>query len=285
MDLSEMKIYENRRIVLLTKHGKESVIKPILEEETGCDLVTDKRFDTDKLGTFSREVKRRRSQLETARLKIKKGMRRAKADIGIASEGSFGLHPIVPIPWNVELVLLYDKREKMEIVGIHESSDTNYGHKTIRTYDEALCFAEKAGFPEHYMIIRPENSKSRRIIKDINSLDKLREAFDWCKQRSRSGEVFIETDMRAHANPTRMRNIEKATQNLIEKLLNFCPECGAPGFVVKESLQGLPCEMCGLPGDMTLKHIYACRRCNHISEQVYPNGRTASAEYCRYCNP
>ena len=108
-------------MVLLTKHGKESVMKPILESETGCELETDKRFDTDRLGTFSREVKRRKSQLETARLKIKKGMRRAKTDMGIASEGSFGLHPIVPIPWNVELVLLYDKRDRFEIYGVHES--------------------------------------------------------------------------------------------------------------------------------------------------------------------
>jgi len=280
-----LKIYEDREIVLLTKHGKESVIKPILEDETGCKLVSDSRFDTDRLGTFSREVKRRKSQLETARIKIKKGMRRAKTDMGIASEGSFGLHPIVPIPWNIEVVLLYDKRDKFEIYGVHESSDTNFDHKVIRSLEEAFAFAEKAGFPEHYLIIRPENAKSRHIIKDINSFEKLREAFDLCKKRSKSGNVFIETDMRAYANPTRMKNIEKATQNLMEKLLNFCPECGAPGFTVKESVKGLPCEMCGTPGDMTLKHVLECHRCNHRHEELHPNGKAAPAEYCHHCNP
>jgi hypothetical protein len=283
--LNKLKIYEGRKIVLLTKHGKESVIKPILENKTGCELVTDSSFDTDRLGSFSREVKRRKSQLETARLKIKKGMRRAKTDMGIASEGSFGLHPIVPIPWNVELVLLYDKRDRFEIYGVHESSDTNFDHKTIRSMEEAVEFAEKAGFPEHYLIIRPENAKSRHIIKDINSLEKLGEAFDLCKKRSKSGNVFIETDMRAYANPTRMKNIEKATQDLLEKLLIFCPVCGAPGFTVKESLPGLPCEICGTPGDMTLKHVLECHRCNHRHEELHPKGKAAPAEYCHHCNP
>lgn len=33
-------------------------------------------------------------------------------DIGLASEGSFGPHPLIPfLPWNVEIVLLVDNRE------------------------------------------------------------------------------------------------------------------------------------------------------------------------------
>ncbi|MHB1395043.1 MAG: DUF6671 family protein [Clostridia bacterium] len=280
-----MKIYYDRKIVLLTKHSKEEVIKPILELETGCELITESRFDTDKLGTFSRDIKRPKSQLDTARLKIKKGMKLTNADIGIASEGSFGSHPIAPIPWNVELVLLYDKKEKFEIYGVHESSDTNFNHKKAKNYEEVLLFAEKIGFPEHYLILRPDHENSNKIIKDVNSYEKLREAYFKCSELSKMGDVFVETDMRAHANPTRMKNIQKATENLVSKLLSLCPNCDSPGFIVTEVVRGLPCELCGLASEMVLKYIYICYKCKHKKVEYFPNGHTTPAQYCNYCNP
>lgn len=280
-----MKLYQNRKIVLLTKHGKERVIKPILESETGCDLIVEQRFDTDQLGTFSREIKRKKTQLDTARIKIKKGLKYSGAEIGIATEGSFGAHPVAPIPWHVELVLLYDKKEKFEIFGVYEGADTNYSQKCAHSFDEIQAFAEKIGFPEHYVILRPDHSEHWRIFKDIDSYEKLYEAYLSCIKLSRTGKCFIETDMRAHANPTRMKNIQKATENLVSKWLNFCPNCNSPGFSVQDVIKGLPCEWCGLPSDGVLKHVYACYKCKHTSEVLYPNGRTSPAKYCNYCNP
>lgn len=279
------KIYENRRIVLLTKHQKEKAIRGVLEEGTGCELIVENRYDTDKLGTFSREIKRPKSQLDTARMKIRKGIKLLKVDIGIASEGSFGSHPFVPIPWNVELVLLYDKKENFEIFGLFEGPETNLGHLLTESYENALEFAKQIGFPEHFLILRPDNEFSKKIIKDVDSFDKLKESFHWCYLKSKTGKVFIETDMRAHANPTRMKNIEKATENLVSKLLNFCPKCNAPGFIVDQVIKGLPCEQCGIPSEMTLKYIYSCHKCKHELEELYPKGQHAPAQYCNYCNP
>lgn len=280
-----MKLYSNRKIVLLTKHSKEEVIKPIIELATGCELIIESRFDTDKFGTFSREIKRPKSQLDTARLKIKKGLKLSCADIGIASEGSFGSHPILPAPWNIELVLLYDKKDKFEIYGVHESADTNFNHIKVSAYEDVLLFAEKIGFPEHYLILRPDHEKANKIIKDINSHEKLKEAFYKCLALSKSGEVFVETDMRAHANPTRMKNIQKATENLVSKLLSLCPNCNSPGFIVTEVVRGLPCERCGLASETVLKYIYICHKCKHEKVDYFPNGQTAPAQYCNYCNP
>ena len=279
------RIFENRKIVLLTKHGKERAIKPLLEEETGCELVVESRYDTDRLGTFSREIKRPKSQLDTARMKIEKGMKLAQTDIGIASEGSFGSHPFAPVPWNVELVLLIDRKDNLEIFGIYEGAKTNVGHLKTDSYESALKFAGQIGFPEHMLILRPDDEYAKNIIKDIDSGDKLKEAFHQCLAKSRSGSVFIETDMRAHANPTRMSNIEKAAQDLIARLMNLCPECGAPGFVIDRMIKGLPCELCGLSSDMTLKCVYSCHRCKHRREDLYPMGRYAPAKFCNYCNP
>ena len=280
-----MNLYSNRKIVLLTKHSKEEVIKPIIELATGCDLIIERRFDTDKFGTFSREIKRPKSQLDTARLKIKKGLKLSNADIGIASEGSFGAHPILPVPWNIELVLLFDKKEKFEIYGVHESADTNFNHIKARSYEDVLFFAEKIGFPEHYLILRPDHEKSKKIIKDINSYEKLKDAYYKCFALSKSGEVFVETDMRAHANPTRMNNIQKATENLVSKLLSLCPNCDSPGFIVTEVIPGLPCELCGLASERVLKYIYVCNKCKHEKVENFPNGHTTPAQYCNYCNP
>jgi len=281
----EKQIYKNRQIVLLTKHKKEEAIQPILEKATGCSLIVETRYDTDKFGTFSRDVTRTESQLETARLKIKEGMLLSQVDIGIASEGSFGSHPFIPLPWNIELVLLYDRQENFELYGVHESGETNFAQLETASFDEAVSFAKKIGFPEHYLIIRPDDSESDKIIKGINDYDWLKEAFASCALNSRSGQVFIETDMRAHANPTRMGNIKKATEDLISKLHNFCPNCAAPGFIISERIKGLPCDLCGIPSDLVSKNISKCHKCSYLLEQLHPNGKFAAAQYCHFCNP
>lgn len=279
------RVFENRKAVLLTKHGKGKAIRLPLEQETGCELVIESGFDTDRLGTFSREIKRPKSQLETARLKIRKGMKLTNIDIGIASEGSFGSHPFAPVPWNVELVLLFDKKHKMEIFGIYEGTQTNVGHLQTDDFESILSFAGQIGFPEHWLILRPDDEFSKSIIKDIDSVDKLKEAFYWCLAQSQSGKVFVETDMRAHANPTRMKNIEEATRDLLSKLMSLCPECSAPGFIIKQVIKGLPCEQCGLASEMALKRIYTCHRCKHKREDMFPAGQFAPAERCDFCNP
>lgn len=279
------KIYQNKVIFLISKHHKEEVIKPIIEEATGCLLTPVKHFDTDRFGTFSREIKRKKSQLETARIKAKKGLKLVKGEIAISSEGSFGQHPYLPIPWNVELIYLYDKQSKLELYGIHESSDTNFEHIITRNFQAILSFSERIGFPDHLLILRPNGTNKGPIIKDIDTLDKLEKAFFKCAVTSPSGEVLAETDMRAHANPTRMKNIKKATENLVFKLLSPCPACGAPGFSITRSITGLPCAQCRLPSDMILKQIYTCPKCHHEEEKPGPNGSFASPMYCHHCNP
>lgn len=280
-----MKIYNGRSVVLVTQHKKEDVIKPIFELETGCNFITERQYNTDKLGTFSREIKRPKSQLDTARIKIRKGLKLSQSEIGLASEGSFGMHPIIPVPWNIELVLLYDKREKYELYGVHESSETNFSHIKTDDFKVALTFAEKIGFPEHYVIIRPDHENAKGIIKDIDSYEQLEKAFLICSKLSKTGDVFIETDMRAHANPTRMKNIQKATEDLVSKLLSLCPTCGATGFIATDTVRGLPCEWCGKPSEMILKYIYSCRKCKHTEEKYFPNGQWANSRYCGFCNP
>ena len=85
------------RGVLATMHGKERVIAPLVQRALGVHLEVPNGFDTDRFGTFSREVPRKHSAIETARAKIIAALEQIPcARVGLASEGSFGPHPQVP---------------------------------------------------------------------------------------------------------------------------------------------------------------------------------------------
>lgn len=57
----------------------------------------------------------------------------------------------------------------------------------------------------------------------------MREAFDLATELSKKGNVFVENDLRAHTNPTRMANILKALEDLSTKMNSTCPECESMG--------------------------------------------------------
>lgn len=277
--------FKNKKILLITKHKKEKVILPIFEKEVGCKVICDSVFDTDQFGTFVRDIPRKLSQTDTAREKIIAGLKDRDYTIGVASEGSFGSHPYYPIPWNHEIVLLYDRETGLEVKGIYDGPDTNFAHTYASNYDEVVKFAEKIGFPEHHLILRPDDEYSKDIFKDIDSWYKLDRIFKLCKELASGDVVFIETDMRAHGNPTRMANIEKATSDLIEKLKVNCPCCGAAGFVLVESIPGLKCELCGSKTKLIEKSVYHCFRCKHRLEKKRVDLEEAPATFCDYCNP
>ena len=98
--------------------------------------------------------------------------------------------------------------------------------------------------------------------------------------------IFVETDMRAMYNPTRMTVIENATKKLVEKINSSCPACQTPGFCVTSSTKGLTCSLCGLPTKSTLSSIYQCQQCEYTKEEMYPHKKTnEDPMYCDFCNP
>ena len=129
----------------------------------------------------------------------------------------------------------------------------------------------------------PKNSDE--IIKGINSEAKLIEAINNSLKKSPNG-IHLETDMRAMYNPTRMKNIEKATYNLIEKINSLCPKCSTPGFDIVQRIPGLPCEWCSAPTTLTKRITYKCQKCSFRKEQLFPDGKQfANPAQCMYCNP
>jgi ribosomal protein L37E len=99
-------------------------------------------------------------------------------------------------------------------------------------------------------------------------------------------QVFLETDMRAMNNPTRMSVIETATKKLIEKILHQCPKCGFPGFDVTKVVAGLPCKLCGFPTNRTWYYIYKCTKCHFKGKKFYLHGiEQEEPTFCDHCNP
>lgn len=116
------KDYVGRRVALLTQHGKEKTMAPILEAGLGCNIEHVTGFDTDLLGTFTGETARVGTQLEAARRKTRAGMAPAQSTLGLASEGSFGPDPFTGLfPWNVEMMVWIDDDLGLEIVGVFQA--------------------------------------------------------------------------------------------------------------------------------------------------------------------
>ncbi len=276
-------LFAGRTIAIATMHQKETVIAPLLIKklETLCVVP---EINTDTLGTFSGEIDRLGTPLETARKKCEMAMEVMACDLAIASEGSFGVHPLLPFAHaNDEIVMLLDRKNNLEIVGRELTTATNFQGATIKSLEEAEAFATQALFPSHGLILRKKEHTSP-IVKGLVDPIKFEKMVGELLERN--AEVWIETDMRAMHNPTRMLAIEKATRQLIQKLESTCPSCESPGFWVSEACAGLPCEQCYLPTKSTLEHIYKCPKCLYSERKSFPNSkRFEDPMYCDFCNP
>lgn len=277
--------FENKQLLIVTKHGKEKVLKPILQNGLLVQCVVSNDIDTDLFGTFAGEKERKLTAIETLKAKCAEGLKKDSFDFVLASEGSFGSHPFIPFAQaDEEIILLYDVKRKTYYQSRVLSTKTNLSSKTVATIHELRSFAEKIGFPEHGIILKDTEKDFQEVIKDANDWEKLEQAFD--KLIRNKTNVFVETDLRAMRNPNRLNVIAQAAQKLVELLLNTCPSCEAPGFEVQKYESGLPCEQCGLPTKSIKSHSFICRECQHIETVAYPNGKkTESPQFCDFCNP
>jgi hypothetical protein len=277
--------FAGRRAALLTRHGKEAVVAPVLEGAVGCRVEHIDGYDTDLLGSFGREVDRLGTQLETARRKARIGMELAGCDLGLASEGAFGPDPFTDfLPWDVELVVLLDDRLGLEIVGLAQGAARSL-HRRLRDKEGLRAFAREAGFPDHQLMLRPDDEHDARIRKGLADWDALAGAFAAAAAESAEGWVFVENDLRAFCNPTRMAMIRSATENLAARLNAPCPACGTPGFWITGHTAGLPCGLCGAPTRLPRSQTRSCLRCRHREERPVAGPGHADPSRCDHCNP
>ena len=277
--------FEGRTLVIASMHRKEEVLKPLLEQGLGITVLVAEGLNTDLLGTFSGEVARLADPLTTARKKCELALDLSGCDLALASEGSFGPHPAAFfLPANEEWLLLVDRKNNLEIHARHLSLETNFSGQEFHSIEELEAFASNVGFPTHGLILRKSKEELTGILKGITDPQQLHTAALHLLKSQESG--YVETDMRAMFNPSRMQVIQETAQHLLQKLLSYCPSCQLPGFSVTSAEPGLPCSLCGTPSSATLAHLLLCHHCQHQEKVAFPHGKkTEDPQYCQVCNP
>ena len=278
-------MFQGRKLLIATKHKKEIVIAKHFEKEFGVICEVQEDYDTDFFGTFTGERERALSPLETVRNKCLVAMDKYGYDLGVANEGSFGPHPsLFFIPSDEEFMIFIDKKISLEIIVKKWTTDTNFSGRSIKNEAGLLKFVKATKFPSHGIILRRCRDSNEEIIKDIRTAKSLKSHFK--KILDKYGEVYVETDMRAMNNPTRMNMIEETTLKLIAAIKSRCPKCSTPGFIPVNYIKGLPCKLCGLPTKSIKMEVLGCKKCNNTVEKLYPNNKKWEVpQYCDYCNP
>lgn len=272
---------------MTTKHAKSIAVAPEFAELLGA-AVMECPLDTDALGTFSGEIERQGSALDCARRKCELGMDLNHAEFGIASEGSFGPHPLIPfISCGQEILYFIDRKREFHLHLTRMCEQTNYRMQAVDSFNALQKFAADAQFPSHALVVRPNQWKSGEVIfKGVNTPENLKRSFQLSQRLSPDGLVWVETDMRAHLNPTRMSEIRELSRQLAQRLAALCPDCQSPGWGLIDAERGLRCESCDYPTEMIAHEIFGCVLCEHVERRQRRDGlESAPQMYCGRCNP
>lgn len=279
--------FNGRRTAIATLHGKERVVGPVMKQWFGINLESTIDVDTDALGTFTGEVARSGDMLDAARAKARLAIKETGATVGIGSEGAFGPHPSIPfLASGVEVMVLIDAESDLEIV-VQRRTKTNYDSLLFRPGNDLSPFLHRIGFPAHAVIVRPGTRGDLTThLKGIMDLSRLSSAIEESSAMSDDGSVFIQTDMRAHMNPTRMKSLGFVARLLALRMARLCPSCSAPGFALSDVLRGVPCEECGAPTRRIRAEIHTCSKCGlQQVRRMRPETMRAAALWCDICNP
>lgn len=277
--------FEGRNLVIATKHHKELVIGPPLKAVFGIDFFSSDCLDTDKLGTFSGEIERNHHPVDAARIKCNMAMDIHQVDMAISSEGSFGPHPqFFFLPADEEYLMFKDRKHEMEVMVKTVSTDTNYGSISLRSVENLPEFLIRVKFPSHGLILRRSIDNYSLIEKGINCQETLYNRVDFFLKNY--GQCYLETDMRAMFNPTRMKIIQNLVNDLIIEMNRICPSCNFPGFSISDVVRGLLCSNCQWPTNSVKEFIYTCKKCHYRSFEINAGAKKEEDPmYCDYCNP
>jgi len=285
---------EGRRSLLLlaSRHGKERAMARPFRLGLGLELVVADQIDTDDFGTFTGERPRPADAATTCRLKAEAALDATGASLGVASEGSFGPHPAIPfLPLAIEWMTFVDRRRDLLISERLEGAPTNFSHSMIAAGADPGSWLERIGFPAHAVIVRPHRgdphpSAPSRIVRGLYCPQALEQAIRGAAACSADGRALLETDMRAHHNPTRMVSIRRLAFRLVRRIRTPCPSCGSPGWGLVAQEPGLPCGGCGLPTELLRAEIHGCAHCDYRAEVPRRDGLLrADPQHCAQCNP
>lgn len=269
-------------VALLTRHHKAALIAPELAK-LGLSLVATDAYDTDQLGTFSGEVARTLSPLDCARTKARLACELTGCALGLGSEGSFGGGPFPGfVPWNDELLLLYDQRTGQEIVA---HAGMAVALNSVETDDVAQLrqHLAKHDAQQGWMLQGPDGWH-KGLQGELAVMAALKSSALLGSDGRLHQTVLLQPDLRAHMCPPRQAVIQQAAAQLVQRMSTHCPHCEAPDFWVNDCERGLPCSDCGFLTSQISSTIKRCSRCGHQEQQPVASA-WADAKHCPRCNP
>ena len=254
------KRFSGRTLGVATVHEKERVIGPALMRALPLGGVLPiAGIDTDRFGAFSGEVQRTDDPLTSCIKKARHGAEVSGMDLVVASEGSFAPYPPAPfISCNEEFLVLLDVRDETVFHHRHVTLETVFGGERCSTWGHVQAFAERMKFPEHQLVVRVNEKWERgeplhKGIRDTNALRDVTEAII-----DEQGSCWVETDMRAMANPTRMKMIGTTAEGFARELASLCPACATSWFRIDR----------GDPRTAVRALRLAYARCTHIPAEL-----------------
>lgn len=275
--------YAGHRAALASRHRKQEVIAPVFRAVTGIEIeVCD--IDTDAFGTFAGEVPRLDTPRETAIAKARAGMEASGLRLGVASEGTIGPDPLIPLATSdLEIIAFLDADTGLVITEWEISHDIVAVRQTIRPNDDVTELKLRADFPRHGLIVRSHEGPDALIVKGITQETALIAAIAECA--AVNGTVVVESDLRAQFSPSRMAVIAACAARLAERIATPCPECSSPGWGRIEPARGLGCSACGQEVASAVRaDRLGCPACP--AQREIPRSQTdVDPRWCPRCNP
>jgi hypothetical protein len=274
-----------KTVYFATLHGKAEILKPLFAE-IGMACVP-APIDTDSLGTFSGEVERVGSVIETLRQKtLLCSHKYPEAEFIVASEGTFGPHPTLGFfQTGLESLLFWHRSHKTETYAEFLDINPQVAEDLFTTAQGTQDFFDRVSFPANGLIIHPENL-FEPMFKGLHEIEQVHEAMAACAMVAPENKIVLKTDLRACHNERRRQAIYEAGKVLMEALNSFCPNCSHPGFVITDIVPGLECDQCGAPTRLAEKVVLTCNACGVVEERPRPDGKAFSDPGdCDFCNP
>lgn len=269
-----------------TKHQKELLVQDSFKNVLGIDLVV-AELDTDQFGTFSGEIERKLSPLDTAVAKARAGIEKTGLKLGLASEGTIGNDLQMPlVVSDLELMVLVDTERNLIISELFRSFEIVSANLEVTLDTDLTDYLSKINFPSQRIIAkRHPLTDEKDVIKGIANLAELNSAIAKLANQNRNQRLILEPDYRAHNCPTRKSNISRVGERLLQRILNLCQKCQTPGFGKVNYLRGLHCASCKtFNPDAIASEYLGCVACDYQTP-----GKTIRTELdsanCDICNP
>ncbi|TDV60825.1 DUF6671 family protein [Pseudomonas sp. LP_7_YM] len=213
-------------VLIATMHGKEAVLGPTLAA-LGFQVMLPIGYDTDALGTFSGDVRRPGTAFEAALEKARRACDATGVARAVSSEGTYRpSQALFPGARNAELLAFVDRETGFECVEYVTDTPTRFDKGRVPpdiNAPEVQALLRTIGWPQIKVLVVPQDPGEgvvmpEWVFKGIGNERELAEAFDVCASYSTDGWVHLETDLRAHMNPSRMASIATVGERLALRL-------------------------------------------------------------------